>query len=194
MPICDLGEKIANSSKNDDFLAFSYCTFSCFGTSKQHPFRGLFDGNGFSISIQTITLQNSYACGLFGYIAETGIVKNLKIYAQKTDLSQIKSVDNYNSIQINVNDSINLISLETIKNGCDDVCIGVLAGVNNGLIENVVVSADVLYNSKIRPDVYLVQNKANQTNGTTKLLVSQDIIDAGIVDDFANTTALSSSD
>lgn len=167
-------------------------TNSCFGTSKQHPFRGLFDGNGFSISIQTITLQNSYACGLFGYIAETGIVKNLKIYAQKTDLSQIKSVDNYNSIQINVNDSINLISLETIKNGCDDVCIGVLAGVNNGLIENVVVSADVLYNSKIRPDVYLVQNKANQTNGTTKLLVSQDIIDAGIVDDFANTTALSS--
>lgn len=168
---------------------------SCFGCTQQHPFRGIFDGNGYNIYIKSITMNdNSYACGLFGYISESAIVKNLTILAQPTELNKYNLTDDVNSIVVTVNNSDKLISLKSIKNGCNDVCIGVLAGVNHGTLENIVVSADVVYDSIIRPDVYLIQNKAGETDGTNKKLISSNILAAGIENDFDNTTKLSAFD
>ena len=167
---------------------------SCFGNTQKHPFRGIFDGNGFSIYISRISLTEEYACGIFGYIAENAVVKNLKVFAQPTDVSKYRIADYINNITVTVNNSEQLISLKSIKNGCNDVCIGVLAGVNQGTIENVIVSADISYASKIRPDVYLIQNKANELEDTNKKLIASNIINANIVDSFDNTTALSAFD
>ena len=167
---------------------------SCFGNSQKHPFRGIFDGNGYAIYVTSIALNGEYACGLFGYIAETAVVKNLKIFAQPTDVSKYSIAEYIDNITVTVNNSDQLISLKTIKDGCNDVCIGILAGVNHGSIENVVVSADVMYASKIRPDVYLIQNKANELEDNHKKLISTSIINAKIANKFDGTTALSSFD
>lgn len=165
---------------------------SCFGCTQQHPFRGIFDGNGYSIYIQSITMNNnSYACGLFGYISEKAVVKNLKILAQPTEVNKYSLADDIDAITISVNNSEQLISLKSIKNGCNDVCIGVLAGVNHGTLENIVVSADVVYDTVIRPDVYLIQNKMNEMDGSNKKLIASNIINAGIEDVFEDTTKLS---
>lgn len=167
---------------------------SCFGSSQKHPFRGIFDGNGYAIYVTSIALNGEYACGLFGYISETAVVKNLKIFAQPTDVSKYSIAEYIDNITVTVNNSDQLISLKTIKDGCNDVCIGILAGVNHGSIENVVVSADVMYASKIRPDVYLIQNKANELEDNHKKLVSTSILNAKIANKFEATTALSSFD
>lgn len=168
---------------------------SCFGCTQQHPFRGIFDGNGHSIYIKSITMNDdSYACGLFGYISETAVVKNLTILAQPTELNKYNLTDDINSIVVTVNNSDKMISLKSIKNGCNDVCIGVLAGVNHGTLENIVVSADIVYDSVIRPDVYLIQNKAGETDGANKKLISSDILAAGIENDFSATIKLSAFD
>lgn len=165
---------------------------SCFGCTQQHPFRGIFDGNGYSIYIQSITMNNnSYACGLFGYISEKAVVKNLRILAQPTELNKYSLAEDVDAITISVNNSEQLISLKAIKNGCNDVCIGVLAGVNHGTLENIIVSADVVYDTVIRPDVYLIQNKMNELDGSNKKLIASNIIAAGIEDSFADTTKLS---
>lgn len=171
-----------------DDIEFIDIVDSCFGSTQEHPFRGLFDGNGYALCIRSIIL-NKRASGIFGYISENAIVKNFKILnALVRDKALI--IDD-NVLTVTVNESTNLISLNSIKRGAGDVNIGVLAGVNNGTIENVVMSAKVVYASMIRPDVYLVQNKSDQ-NGGNKMLISQDILEAKIDNSFTATTALSS--
>ena len=125
----------------------------------------------------------------FGYISENAIVKNFKILNAFVRDKALRIDDNV--LTVTVNESTNLISLNSIKRGAGDVNIGVLAGVNNGTIENVVMSAKVVYASMIRPDVYLVQNKSDQ-NGGNKMLISQDILEAKIDNRFTATSALSS--
>lgn len=171
-----------------DDIEFIDIVDSCFGSTQEHPFRGLFDGNGYALCIRSIIL-NKRASGIFGYIAENAIVKNFKILnAFVRDNALL--IDN-NVLTVTVNESTNLISLNSIKRGAGDVNIGILAGVNNGTIENVVMSAKIEYDSMIRPDVYFVQNKTDQ-NGGTKQLISEDILKANIDDNFTATTALSS--
>ena len=125
----------------------------------------------------------------FGYISENAIVKNFKILNAFVRDKALRIDDNV--LTVTVNESTILISLNSIKRGAGDVNIGVLAGVNNGTIENVVMSAKVVYASMIRPDVYLVQNKSDQ-NGGNKMLISQDILEAKIDNRFTATSALSS--
>jgi len=50
-------------------------TESCFLASKDHPFTGVFDGNGHTINVYGADIQKSF----FGYIGEGGVVKNLHI-------------------------------------------------------------------------------------------------------------------
>lgn len=119
-----------------------------FGTSMSHPFRGVFDGNGYAVHINQIYITQR-SNGLFGYIAEEGIVRNLVL----TD-----SITNVGSLPVSVNCS-QYISLETIKFGLGDVTFGLLAGVNNGFCENVVVSANIDFAGRLRPNVYFTHNK-----------------------------------
>lgn len=171
-----------------DDIEFIDIVDSCFGSTQEHPFRGLFDGNGYALCIRSIIL-NKRASGIFGYISENAIVKNFKILNAFVRDKALRIDDNV--LTVTVNESTNLISLNSIKRGAGDVNIGVLAGVNNGTIENVVMSAKVVYASMIRPDVYFVQNKSDQ-NGGNKLLISQDILEAKIDNSFTATSALSS--
>lgn len=128
---------------------------TCFGVSREHPFRGVFDGNGYALHIASLN-ANSRSNGIFGYIAETGIVRNLKILSDE----QSNSLAN-NTISIINN---NKISLSTIKNGDGDVKIGVLAGVNNGTIENTLLSANIIHIGSCTPEFYFVQNKTSNEN------------------------------
>ena len=171
-----------------DDIEFIDIIDSCFGSTREHPFRGLFDGNGYALCIRSIIL-NKRASGIFGYISENAIVKNFKILNAFVRDKALLIDDNV--LTVTVNESTNLISLNSIKRGAGDVNIGILAGVNNGTIENVVMSAKVVYASMIRPDVYFVQNKSDQ-NGGTKMLISQDILEAKIDNNFTATSALSS--
>lgn len=116
-----------------------------FGTSEQHPFRGTFDGNGFTISISNIN-ANTVSNGLFGYIANEGLVQNLRV----------TNASNTQNITVN---STTEISLTTIKQGKGDYKYGVLAGTNYGTIRNVILDADIIYTGVFRPSVYFIQNK-----------------------------------
>lgn len=119
---------------------------SVFGNSETHPFRGVFDGNGYKVAISTIN-ANKVSNGLFGYIAEEGTVKNTIItHSYQTDKLSVISTSE--------------ISLNTIKQGKGDFKYGILAGTNYGTVENVFLNADIEYNGAFRPSVYFIQNKA----------------------------------
>lgn len=120
---------------------------SVFGNSESHPFRGVFDGNGYTVAISVIN-ANKTSNGLFGYIAEEGIVKNTVI----THSNQTQ--------KLSVN-STNEISLTTIKQGKGDFKYGILVGTNYGTIENVFLNADIEYDGSFRPSVYFIQNKSD---------------------------------
>lgn len=119
-----------------------------FGTSREHPFRGVFDGNGYQVHVNSLYISQRVN-GLFGYIAEEGIVRNLTL-THRLDSTGISPVE-VNSNQY--------VSLDTIKMGLGDVSFGLLAGVNCGLCENVAVSADLKFNGRLRPNVYFTHNK-----------------------------------
>lgn len=118
-----------------------------FNKTRQHPFRGVFDGNGFALQIEKMFV-NGRTCGVFGYIADEGIVRNLIIQPAKKE--GVSAIDIY---------STSKISLDTIKTGQGDVRFGVLAGVNEGYCERVVVSANLAFNGRWRPNIYFTHNK-----------------------------------
>lgn len=118
-----------------------------FNKTRQHPFRGVFDGNGFALQIQKMFVNNR-TCGVFGYIADEGVVRNLVIQPIKAE--GVSAIDVYSTSQI---------SLDTIKLGQGDVRFGVLAGVNEGMCEQVVVSANLSFNGRWRPNIYFTHNK-----------------------------------
>lgn len=118
-----------------------------FNKTRQHPFRGVFDGNGFALQIQKMFV-NDRTCGVFGYIADEGVVRNLVIQPVKAE--GVSAIDIYSTSQI---------SLDTIKLGQGDVRFGVLAGVNEGMCEKVVVSANLSFNGRWRPNIYFTHNK-----------------------------------
>lgn len=118
-----------------------------FNKTRQHPFRGVFDGNGFALQIQKMFVNNR-TCGVFGYIADEGVVRNLLIQPVKAE--GVSAIDIYSTSQI---------SLDTIKLGQGDVRFGVLAGVSEGMCEKVVVSANLSFNGRWRPNIYFTHNK-----------------------------------
>lgn len=118
-----------------------------FNKTRKHPFRGVFDGNGFALQIQKMFV-NDRTCGVFGYIADEGVVRNLVIQPVKAE--GVSAIDVY---------STSKISLDTIKLGQGDVRFGVLAGVNEGMCEKVVVSANLSFNGRLRPNIYFTHNK-----------------------------------
>jgi hypothetical protein len=118
-----------------------------FNKTRQHPFRGVFDGNGYALQIQKMFV-NDRTCGVFGYIADEGVVRNLVIQPVKAE--GVSAIDVFSTSQI---------SLDTIKLGQGDVRFGVLAGVNEGMCEKVVVSANLSFNGKWRPNIYFTHNK-----------------------------------
>ena len=127
-------------------------TGSCFGCSREYPFRGIFDGNGYSLCLHSMQI-NSRSNGVFGYISDEAIVRNLIISADATELDDTDS-------EILVTNS-EQISLNTLKAGLGDVKFGVLAGTNNGTVENVLIDAKLKYNSDFTPSFCFVQNKTD---------------------------------
>lgn len=132
-----LADDIENVVVNDSLL----------NKTRQHPFRGVFDGNGFAMQIQKMFV-NDRTCGIFGYIADEGVVRNLIV--QPAKIEGASGIDVYSTSQI---------SLDTIKLGQGDVRFGILAGVNEGMCENVVVNADISFYGKWRPNIYFTHNK-----------------------------------
>lgn len=97
------------------------------GLNNTVPFSGIFDGNGKKISGIYIDSTNPYQ-GFFGYISNTGIVKNLGIKGTVNGSSYAGSVSGIN---------YGIISgcySETAVNGNNN--IGGITGENNGVIEN----------------------------------------------------------
>lgn len=137
-----------------------------FGLSRLHPFRGIFDGNGYAIHINSIQISKR-SSGLFGFIAEEGVVRNLSITHAKIPESDENLTGGTSAISVNSNQ---YVSLDTIKQGLGDVAFGVLAGTNNGLCENVTVSADILFTGRLRPNVYFVANKSMNDESVVTLL------------------------
>lgn len=120
---------------------------NAFGTSRQHPFRGIFDGNGYTISISQINATTE-SNGLFGYIAEDGVVKNVTI--NKTAFSD----------SILVNSTVEL-NIDMLKGGVGDIRYGVLAGTNYGTLQNIILSGSILYDGCLRPAIYFTNNKSS---------------------------------
>ena len=108
-----------------DDIEFIDIIDSCFGSTQEHPFRGLFDGNGYALCIRSISV-NKRASGIFGYISENAIVKNFKILNAFVRDKALLIDDNV--LTVTVNESTNLISLNSIKRGAGDVNIGIWAG------------------------------------------------------------------
>lgn len=127
-------------------------TGSCFGCSREHPFRGVFDGNGYALCINSMSI-NTRSNGIFGYISDEAKVCNLIVSADSTNLDGSDSeISVINSEQI---------SLNTLKAGLGDVKFGVLAGENNGTIENVLIDAKIKYKTDFTPSFCFVQNKTD---------------------------------
>lgn len=154
---------------------------TCFGSSRAKPFRGVFDGNGYTLHIAGINAKKR-SNGIFGYISEEGVVRNLVIKADELSNNTNNTITIQNS---------NAISLDTIKTGEGDVKIGVLAGVNNGTVENVLLSANIIYDGNYTPEVYFVQNKSNSTRVISNAWMQ---LPASLRGSLANSTALSSFD
>ena len=154
---------------------------TCFGSSRSKPFRGVFDGNGYTLHVAGVNAKQR-SNGIFGYIAEEGTVRNLVIKADELSNNVNKAITVQNA---------NTISLDTIKTGEGDVKIGVLAGVNNGTVENVLLSANIIYDGDYTPDVYFVQNKCNSTRVVSEAWLQ---LPAALRSSLANSTALSSFD
>ena len=154
---------------------------TCFGSSRAKPFRGVFDGNGYTLHVAGVNAKKR-SNGIFGYIAEEGTVRNLVIKADELSNNTNNTITVQNS---------NTISLDTIKTGEGDVKIGVLAGVNNGTIENVLLSANIIYDGNYTPEVYFVQNKCNSTRVVSNAWMQ---LPASLRSSLANSTALSSFD
>lgn len=125
---------------------------SCFGCSREYPFRGIFDGNGYALCLNTMKI-GSRSNGIFGYISDEGIVRNLIISADATNIDATDSEILVSNTQ--------QISLQTLKNGDGDVKFGILAGTNNGTVENVLIDAKLKYNCDFTPSFCFVQNKTD---------------------------------
>jgi hypothetical protein len=125
---------------------------SCFGCSREYPFRGIFDGNGYALCLNTMKI-GSRSNGIFGYISDEAIVRNLIISADATNIDTTDS-------EILVTNT-EQISLQTLKNGEGDVKFGILAGTNNGTVENVLIDAKLKYNCDFTPSFCFVQNKTD---------------------------------
>lgn len=137
-----------------------------FGISRLHPFRGVFDGNGYAIHVNSMQISKR-SNGLFGFIAEEGIVRNLYLTHAKIPESEENPIGGTSAISVFSNQ---YISLDTIKQGLGDVSYGVLAGTNNGLCEHVIVSADLTFAGRLRSNVYFVANKSMNDETTVTLL------------------------
>ena len=125
---------------------------SCFGCSREYPFRGIFDGNGYALCLHSMQID-SRSNGIFGYISDEAIVRNLIISADATELDDTDS-------EILVTNT-EQISLNTLKAGLGDVKFGVLAGTNNGTVENVLINAKLRYSDDFTPSFCFVQNKTD---------------------------------
>lgn len=127
------------------------------GTEK-HPYKGCFDGNGYTISNINITKtvkvgDDGYAIGLFGFVAESGIVENVRLSQATVTFAQSGSVSagliagrNAGTVMgIYVNGSKIVAESKSwlnIKNAYFD--LGAVVGYNNGgVIKNVDVTAEI---------------------------------------------------
>lgn len=156
-------------------------TGSCFGCSREYPFRGIFDGNGYALCLHSMQM-NSRSNGIFGYISDEAIVRNVIISADSTNIDESDS-------EISVTNS-EQISLNTLKAGLGDVKFGILAGVNNGTVENVVIDAKLCYKSEFTPSFSFVQNKTDYptelVGESWKQLSSTDFTEASALSSFTN--------
>src|SRR5699024_3859401 len=106
------------------------------GTDDQNPYTGTFDGKGHTITGLTVTGSNEYA-GLFGYIDDSGTVKNVKL--------------------VNVQ----------IASDYQYAYVGGVAGNNDGAIENCSVSGSVSGNSNSNGTSNCVGGVVGQQYGGT---------------------------
>ena len=154
---------------------------SCFGCSREHPFRGVFDGNGYALCLNTMKI-GSRSNGIFGYISDEGIVRNLIISADTTNIDETDS-------EILVSNT-EQISLQTLKNGSGDVKFGILAGTNDGTVENVLIDAKLKYNCEFTPSFCFVQNKSDYPTefigNNWKQISATDMTDVTALSSFEN--------
>lgn len=142
----------------DDIEAIGI-TSPLFGKTADHPFRGVFDGCGRTIHISRVDVSNT-AAGMFGYTTKTAKILNLVIKGYD---NVIVGTTNTLKNSILVDNSYK-ITLDTIRNGDGDVAVGTLVGFNNGVIDNVVLSADIHYTSEFVPAMYTTYDKINGTD------------------------------
>ncbi len=103
------------------------------GTDNMHPFNGIFDGGGHTIRGLYID-SNSDNQGLFGYIGNSGAVKNLTVAGQVTTTGQLAG----GIVGANRGDIINCHSTVDVTGSMQ---VGGIAGINRGTIERCTYTA-----------------------------------------------------
>ena len=108
------------------------------GSSASRSFRGSFDGQGYTITNLTLSESNNYL-GMFGYIGNGGVVKNLGLKNVNIDgWSFSGGVAGYNEGSIS-----NCYSTGDI---IGDLFVGGLVGINEGIISNCYSTCNVMGN------------------------------------------------
>lgn len=175
--------KLSKMSINDDFNYFAAVLIDdveaitiqdgvLFGKSAKHPFRGVFDGCGRTLHISMINVCD-VATGIFGYTTKSAKIINLKIAGANTTVSAVSDTPaadgTYETITTTYDNAILYnnsykITLDTIKHGDGDVAVGTLVGYNNGIIDNVLLSANIHLTSQFVPAMYTVFDKIAGTS------------------------------
>lgn len=134
-----LGDNIGTENPQD--LGKNKIINYCIGESVEHPFNGVFFGNGFIIKNVRILCQGNNN-GIIGVLGPTGIISTVRVEG--------------NNILACKKD----ISITHLQNDAVDVNSAVLCGLNRGLIMNSYIRGRVYLKGFI-PKVYAVQNRTD---------------------------------
>jgi hypothetical protein len=126
-----------------DLSGYKETEFNIIGTNYQNSFKGVFDGNGHSISNFTCKTADAYFTGLFGRV-RSGIIKDLELIDANVDAEMGNNVGSL--VGMNIGGTISGCSVlgGFIKGGED---VGGLVGCNDGTIINCCSSCIVDGNS-----------------------------------------------
>lgn len=124
-------------------------------------YQGVFDGAGYTITIQNSLAATKGRTGLFGTLAGTVKNVNLDISGMTIDASTFGGIAGYTVVGSEINNCT--VKLGTVKGG-DDAWIGGIAGVNHGNILNCTVTGGSLsgrYVGGIAGETYQESNIQN---------------------------------
>lgn len=180
--------------------------FTPIGT-KENPFTGTFDGNGYTISnliINSTTASNVKYVGLFGYVSSSARIRNVKL--QNVSISEgathAGGIVGYNEGATISNCEVTSTTNAQTINVIASRSAGGIAGTNEGIVDNCSVSKITIVSKKTGEATtdYAKQRYAGGIAGengivnTAKNATIQNckVVNAKIYDDYGTETGLKS--